>query len=963
MRISGKRERPSLNLGFFLAAGLLLLAIAPAAEADLPYRITAFTARTTNAAGADYTAAGGHPFQSRSALEFSGHGDDVLIPDEELKDAFVTLAPGLVSNPAAAPRCPIAAIGELELGIPTLCPPGSRVGTAIVLQGGLPPGSAPRERPVYNLITEGGYPAQFGFRTLNTTGVLSVSLLPRTESYGVRLGSPNAPFGVEALSLTTTLCSYGAQGEPGAGACKAPSGSDQAPFLSNPLDCSNPQPSWKLLADSWENAGTYTPGGLPDLANPAWLRASVTSPPVTGCDDPALASQFNAATIATKPLQSGGGPLRADAPAGLAVDLDFPQSNDPTDPEAEIDNSIPQAPEPRDIAVQLPAGLAISPSSADGLGACSDLASDPAGDQVHYDDTEPVRCPDSSKIGSAVATSPLLALRNPVDDQVVGAEPIPGGVYLLKPHPGDLPLGAAGSDGKFRLLIQFENPGAGINLKLPGIAIADEQTGQLTIVFTDNPQLPAKHLQLTLKGGPYAWLATPATCGRFETTSTLVPWSAPGTPDATPSTSFDVASGPNGSACAGTPGRRPFSPALPVAGTESNRAGAPSPFLMTLTRNDGEQELSSLAMSTPPGFSAKLAGVPYCSEAAIGGAANRSGAAEAANPSCPAASQIGTVAAGSGPGPSPYYVSGKAYLAGPYKGAPLSFVFIVPAVAGPFDLGAVAVRAAIFVDPQTAQLTVRSDPLPQILDGMPLRLRSISARIDRPDFTRNPTNCEPMSIDATVAGASGASASPSNRFQVGDCRRLGFKPRLALRLLGPTHRSAFPKVRATLRPRPGDANIAGATVTLPRTEFLENAHIRAICTRARYAAGTCPAKSIYGHAKAWSPLLDRPLEGPVYLRASDHTLPDLVASLDGQFHIDAVGRIDSVRGRIRGTLEALPDVPVSKFVLTMDGGSKGLLVNNTELCKARPRAGALLEGQNGKLRSIHPPVTVDCGKK
>ena len=396
------------------------------------------------------------------------------------------------------------------------------------------------------------------------------------------------------------------------------------------------------------------------------------------------------------------------------------------------------------------------------------------------------------------------------------------------------------------------------------------------------------------------------------------------------------------------------------AGTEINRAGASSPFLLELTRGDGEQELGSLDVTTPEGFTAKLAGVSYCSEAAIAAAANRGGRAERVSPSCPAASQIGTITTGAGAGSNPYYVNGKAYLAGPYRGAPLSFAFITPAVAGPFDLGNVVVRAAVFVDPVTARMTVRSDPLPRILDGMPLRLRSIVARVDRSDFTRNPTNCEPMAVDSTVTGANGATASPSNSFQVAACDKLGFKPKLALRLLGPTHRGAFPKVRATLRPRQGDTNIAAATVTLPPTEFLGNAHIRAVCTRVRYAAGTCPAQSIYGHARAWSPLLDRPLEGPVYLRASDHTLPDLVASLDGQLHLDAVGRIDSVRGRIRATLAALPDLPVGKLVLTMDGGRKGLLVNNTELCQATPRAGARLEGQNGKVRSIHPLVATDC---
>ncbi len=941
--------------------------MAPAAEAD--YAVESFSSRTTDAAAANDTAAAGHPFQNQTAFEFSSHvsadgSSPHVFPEQELKDAAVTLAPGFLGNPAAVPRCGLGDVEETEAA--SNCPPGSRVGTIVLSVSGAnpdPDGKAVHNShvPVYNLPPEPGYPAQFGFKVVGIVTALSATLLPRSESYGLTIGSKNAPK-VQVVYFDATFCSYGAEGPPESSSCKSPSGTADAPFLSNPLDCSDPQPTWKLAADSWENASTLLPNGFPDLANPAWLTAEVIAPPVTGCDNPLLASQFDATSIATKPLQPGGGPVQADQPTGLAVDLDFPQANDPTDLNQGIDNTLPQTPEPKDITVKLPAGLSVSPSSADGLGACSDLASNPEGDQVHYDDTKPVRCPDASKIGSVVATSPLLAAYDPIKyNEIVGPEPIPGDVYLLKPHPGDLPVGGGNQDGKFRLLIQLENAERGINIKLPGTAIADKATGQLTTTFEDNPQLPASHLTVSLKGGPYASLATPVTCGRFDTAAHLVPWGSPGVPDADKTASFSVGSGPNGSGCPLSPAARPFAPAM-SAGTTSSAAGQSSPFVLRLNRNDGEQEFSSFDLITPPGISAKLAGVPYCPEIAIAAAASRSGAAEQASPSCPAASQIGTLTAGSGPGPNPYQVSGKAFLAGPYKGAPLSFVFIAPATAGPFDLGNIVVRAAIFVDPVTAQMTVRSDPLPKILDGIPLRLRSLVARLDRPGFTRNPTSCEPMAVNAALAGSSGAGASPSNAFQVGGCKKLGFKPRLALRLLGPTRRSAHPKLRATLTPRPGDANIARATVTLPRTEFLENAHIRAICTRARYAAGICPPNSIYGYAKAWSPLLDRPLEGPVYLRASDRTLPDLAASLDGQFHIDAVGHIDSVRGRIRTTLEALPDVPIDKFVLTMAGGGKGLLVNNTELCKARPRARALFEGHNGKVRSRHPLVRADCGK-
>ena len=810
-------------------------------------------------------------------------------------------------------------------------------------------------------MTERGYPAQFAFRILNTTTILSVVPLPRAESYGLTIGSLNTPT-VRVVSFDTVFCSYGAEGGVGAGTCKAPSGSDQPPFLSNPLDCSNPAPKWDLLADSWENAGTYTPGGLPDLSSPAWLHASVTSPPVTGCEEPLLASQFNSTTIATNPLQSGSGPVQADQPTGLAVELDFPQSNDPTNKDSEVEPDTPQAPEPKDITVKLPAGLAISPSSADGLGACSDLASDPAGDQVHYDSVNPVTCPDASKIGSAVATSPLLAQRDPKTDVVIGPEPIPGDVFLVKPHPGDLPVGGGNQEGKFRLLIQLENPGAGVNFKLPGVATADPQTGQLTTVFTENPQLPASHLTVNLKPGARAPLATPVTCGKFDTAAHLVPWGSPGVPDADKSASFSVGSGPGGSGCANTPAQRPFSPTM-IARTNPATAGQSSPFTLHITRQDGDQELSSLEATLPKGLAAKFVGIPYCPEAALTAAAARAGTAEQANPSCPA-SRIGSVTVGAGPGPNPFYTGGNAYLAGPYKGAPLSVAVITPAVAGPFDLGTVVSRNALFINPATAQGHVVSDPFPKIIDGVPLRLRSVLINLDRQDFTLNPTNCSPMSVDAVLHSTDGATANPKQYFQVGGCDKLGFAPKLHLDLKGGTKRNKNPALTATLTyPKGNYANIASAAVTLPHSEFLDQSHIGTVCTRVQFAAQACPAASVYGYAKAETPLLDNPLEGPVYLRSSDHKLPDLVADLNGQIHIVLAGKVDSGKGGgIRNTFMVVPDAPVSKFTLTMKGGNKSLLVNSENICNKPQHAIANFTAQNGKVYNTKPVLTNDCKK-
>jgi hypothetical protein len=314
-------------------------------------------------------------------------------------------------------------------------------------------------------------------------------------------------------------------------------------------------------------------------------------------------------------------------------------------------------------------------------------------------------------------------------------------------------------------------------------------------------------------------------------------------------------------------------------------------------------------------------------------------------------------------------VNGSVYLAGPYKGAPLSLAVVTPAVAGPYDLGNVVVRNALRIDPLTTEVEAVSDPLPQIVYGVPLGLREVRVDLDKPDFTVNPTSCDPMSVGGAIGSAGGATAAVSTRYRVGDCASLGFKPSLALRLSGaPTRRGANPALTATLKPQTGDANLAKATAVLPSTELLEQGHIRTTCTRVQFAANACPAGSVYGKAKAWSPLLGAPLEGPVYLRSNggERQLPDLVADLNGQIHVVVVGYIDSVKregaSRIRTRFVSLPDAPVSKFVLEMQGGKKGLLVNNTNLCKAKPRADVSLAGQNGEADESKPLVSVGgCG--
>ncbi|HEX7279046.1 MAG TPA: hypothetical protein VF255_05400, partial [Solirubrobacterales bacterium] len=601
----------------------------------------------------------------------------------------------------------------------------------------------------------------------------------------------------------------------------------------------------------------------------------------------------------------------AGAPTGLEVNVTVPQHEDP---------DKPATAHVKDVTMTLPEGMTVSAASAGGLGSC-------APDQFGYHEETPISCPESSKIGEVEVQTPILDV------------PLKGPVYVAKQ-----------SDNPFKsLLALYMAPSAkGVTIKLAGKVGLDPGTGRITTTFLNNPQQPFSNLRVSLKGGPRAPLTLPASCGTYAATAELTSWAMPDL-EVPLSSSFGVDEG-CGKGSQFTPGF--------AAGTTERMAGSFSPFTLRLTRPDGQPNLSHFEATLPEGLLAKLAGVPLCSDAA------------AASAQCPAASRVGDTTVGVGAGTMPVFAPepGKPptalYLAGPYKGAPYSIVAEVPAQAGPFDLGTVVVRNALRIDPRTTRVTAVSDPLPQILQGIPISYRDVRVDVDRPGFTINPTSCETMTVDGTVASAAGQVVPVADRFGVGGCKALGFKPKLALRLDGGTKRNRFPALTATLRARPGDANLDRVSVALPRSEFLEQGHIRTVCTRVQFAADQCPSGSVYGHARAVTPLLDQPLEGPVYLRSSDNQLPDLVAALSGPVEIELAGRIDSVRGGIRTTFDFVPDAPVSSFVLRMQGGQKGLLVNSRDVCRAVYRATVKMDGQNGRERDFRPVLEhTSCGKQ
>ncbi len=682
----------------------------------------------------------------------------------------------------------------------------------------------------------------------------------------------------------------------------------------------------KLRADSWEDPGNF-------ISDSAPLTDAQGNPlTITDCDQ----LDFNP-TLQARPTTNV-----ADSPSGLDVDLQVPQTNSL--------NQLATA-HLKKAVVTLPEGLTLNPSAANGLAACSSsqIGIDPG---TGVPNGEEPSCPSASRLGSVEVTTPLLG------------DPLQGSVYLAKPH--DNPF-----DSQLAIYIVVDDPQTGVIIKLPGKVQADPGTGQLVTTVDQNPQLPFSDFKLNFFGGATGVLRTPDTCGSYQATSQMTSW-ASSTPVTPIPDIYSISQGPNGS-CPSTQADQPNSPSFD-AGTVSPIAGKFSPFVLNLHRDDATQQFSAGTLSPPPGLVAKLAGTPACSEAQIAQAQSRDnsgdGALEQSDPSCPDASKVGVVHVGAGAGPSPYYVTGNAYLAGPYKGQPLSLVIITPAVAGPFDLGVVLTRVAIAIDPTTAQITATADPIPDHLtvdgDGFPLDVRSVQLALDKQDFTLNGTSCDPTSITGSLLSTLGQSASLSEPFQLAECVNLGFKPSLALSLKGGHLRNGHPAFTSVLNARSGDANIGRAQVVLPPTMQLDQSHIQAPCTRPQFAAGQCPDASVIGSVTATSPLLDYPLSGPVYLRTGNNPLPDVVLALHGPpsqpIEIDQVGKIDTVNARLRTTFEGVPDAPLSQAVISLVGGSKGLLVNNTNLCKQVNRATVLLDAHNNKVADSTPKVAVKCPK-
>lgn len=900
------------------------------------------------------------------------------IPIGNLRTVRVDLPSGLTVNPhSTSEQC------ELEPEeSPETCAtsaPNSKVGTSeiTVISTVVPTDGLELTLPpvdVYNVVPNDGEPARFGLSLLGNDVFLEADVAWESDYHEyftihvAKLELPIPGFEEAARIAKNRLVFDGTAGPDGT-------------FITTPTTCLGPAVpgspfehiySTYLRADAYE-----APNMDPNFPNgSAFIESKIPrNPPAFETSPKDCDSIPFEPSITTNPNTT-----QTDSPSGATVTVELP----------EVKGGGNQGTSHvRSAKVTLPAGMGLNPSAANGLVACTD-------DQFNKGSREPVACPAASRIGTVEVDTP------PLPDGALTGPVYVGNQLSRDPTSGNL----------YRIFVVAESSRYDISARLLGKASVDPQTGQVTTTFDDGalgnvtlpglPQVPFESIRIKLNGGPKAVLTSPPTCGPNTTGTQMTPWSsalgtvpvgADGGPSASTSVAassgFSLGAAPGGGNCPKTMAERSFSLGFD-ADTNNQKAATFSPLRMNITRSDGNQELKGVDVTLPPGLVAKLAGVKYCPNAALAAAAASSGAAEAASSSCPASSRIGRADIKTGSGPSPIGISGQVFLTGRYKGAPLSLAVITPATAGPFDLGTVVVRVAISLEPRTARVHAVSDPIPHVYGGALLDIRSIAVVLNRNDFTLNPTNCSQLSFEGSLLGGGANPLDPaaffpaavSAPFKANGCEQLGFKPKLFLRLFGGMRRAKNPKLRAVLLPRKGDANIARAATILPRSLILDQSNLSKVCTRVQFAANDCPKKSIYGNARAFSPLLDDPVSGPIYLRSSNNTLPDLVADLHGQVDLELVSRTDGIRGRIRNTFDIVPDVPVSKFILTLRGGPKGLLVNSRNQCpgkvakkgngaqasKARrkakgPRAIVRFKAQNGKKRNLKLRLRTACGKK
>ena len=881
-------------------------------SARAPFEIVSFSNRLLDADGSASSRAAAHPDALETTVNFS----------TRTNGAGQTVVGESVKEIAV--ELPPGLIGN-PLNIPR-CTEAQLQQISPAAMGNCPPetqvgtielyvGDGILRTAVFNMVPPEGVPARFGFQLISKSVHLDASLRNGSD-YGltVTLRNIDQTLGVTGSRLTM----WGRPTDP------------SHDFLRG--DCG------AMTVLGWPGVGCPNPGDATPrafLANPTSCGPIVTR--VT-----AVSWRGTRSTATYENADDGGNPqpvtgcdavpfssgisvqptVRAAVePTGLVVDLSVPQPDDPT---GLVTSHL------RKAVVTLPEGMSVSPSSADGLAGC-------APSQVTLSSAADPTCPDASRLGTVTIDTPLLD------------KPMEGSIFLARPH--DNPFGTL-------LSIYLVAKGPGVIVKLPGRIATDPVTGRVTASFDDNPQLPFSHLRLRFDSGPRAALVTPATCGEKTVTAQLTPWSG-GAP-VTTTDRFEIAWDRSGSPC---PATAPFAPAF-VAGTRTAVAGKDAPFLIRLSRQDREQTLSTIDVGMPAGLLGRVGSVPLCPDAA------------AATGTCDESSRVGSAVAAAGPGPSPLHLPGRVYLTGSYSGAPYGLAIVVPAVAGPFDLGTVVVRASVDVDRETTALRVVSDPMPTILQGIPLQVRGVTVTVDRPGFMFNATSCRAAAVTGRIGSTQGAVASVSSRYRLSGCAALRYAPRLSMQVgaRGRTRRGVTTPLAVTLRMPPGQANNRFVQVTLPEALNSRLEVIRRACSLEQFQAGSRACTAV-GRATAVTPLLSDPLTGSAsFVRNPARRLPDLMVRLRGQGTARLVEIVLTARIRIppdltlRATFDTIPDAPIRTFTLRIGAGRNGSIGLVENVCNARARralkAAVAFRSQGGQQLSRYQRVTVaGCARR
>ncbi|HEY3759629.1 MAG TPA: hypothetical protein VGL37_07685 [Solirubrobacteraceae bacterium] len=888
--------------------------------------------------GAVDTQAGSHPFQLTSTIALNQTPEKPHQPAQP-KDQHFYLPAGLVGNPTPFPQCTNADFAARVIGQINSCPNDTAIGVAMITSqlAGEGPGAIlglfTRAVPLFNLEPSVGEPARFGFEVSYDPVILDTAVRTGGD-YGVTVNVSNITELPSFLAARVTF--WGVPGDPShdnsrgwdclpsftkeLGGCAAtPSVSKPPPFLTMPTSCSAPFET-SVTTDSWSEPSVLAPPV-------SFLLQNALGEPVAlgGCNRLPFGPSISVAPDAEA----------ASKPSGLSVDVHVPQ-------EVSQDAGALSEANVKDTTVTLPQGVTLNPAGANNLEACSEAQIGFEGVERpseidRFSASEP-SCPDASKIATVTIHSPLLP------------NPLQGEVYLAAQNAN--PFGS--------LVAQYlvaKDPVSGVLIKLAGEVSLNQGTGQITATFENSPDLPFEDLELHFFGGERAPLSTPARCGTYTTLASMTPWSD--NPPAEPTSSFAITSGPDGSPCPGA--SLPFAPSF-TGGTTNIQAGAFSTLDTVMSREDGNQNLQAVTLHTPPGLSGLLSAVKLCGEA------------QADAGTCGPESLIGHTTVSVGLGGDPYTVTGgEVFITGPYQGAPFGLSIVNPAVAGPFNLGKVIVRAKIEVDPHTAALTVTTDntgqyKIPQILDGIPLQIKHIAVTIDRPGFTFNPTSCHSMAITGTLSGAEGASSPLNIPFQVANCANLKFEPKFAVSTSGKTSKANGASLTAKLSypntPQGSEANIARVKVDLPKQLPSRLTTLQKACTNAQFEANPadCPAASKIGYATVTTPLLPVPLTGPaIFVSHGGEAFPSLTMVLQGYgVTVDLVGTtFISHAGITSTTFKTVPDTPFNTFQLTLPEGPYSALAANGNLCNSKLAMPTEFVGQNGAVIHQSTPLTAE----